>query len=264
MTARGVGIALLALVAPWAPGQAQRDARLDSLADRVRAGSAQFRDRRVAIQAGYRRVGPDFPGMAEHWVNIPLLMQGTVDPSAPPILSYVTVDGTHTLVGVAFAVPVEPGAAVPPPPAHCGEWHFHAGTVEDESFLPDHAMAFGSSRVGLAVLHAWVWLANPEGLCARDNWALPYARAGLTPPVDPDPDAARALSLVSGAREYYRARWHRVLAAWPPVEVDRLVDVASEAVRHVLRRSETAIERDRRLAEIWRMIRQATTDEGSG
>ena len=219
----------------------------------VRAGTAPFRDRAAAVQAGYRRIGPDFPGMGEHWVHVPRLMQDGVTPEAPPILSYATIDGRATLVGVAFAVPVEAGAPPPPVPAGCGAWHFHAGTVDGESFLPGHGEDLGEG-VQLAVLHAWVWLDNPAGLCASDNWALPYARAGLAPAGAVNPDAARALALLAEGRPYYRARWLRVRPDRLAVEVDGLLDRAAEAVRAVLAERGDPTHRDRRLAEVWRAL----------
>jgi hypothetical protein len=57
------------------------------------------------------------------------------------------------------------------------------------------------------VLHAWIWLDNPDGLLATDNWALPYARLGYAAPADVSPDAARALALAAGdaGRAYLEA-----------------------------------------------------------
>ena len=252
MIGRGPALALAAVLASRT-AVAQPLPGADGLVTAVREGSAAFRDLRAAALAGYRRVGPDFPGMGEHWVHVARLMETGAAPETPPILSYATIGGTPTLVGVAFAVLVEPGAPPPPSPAGCGAWHFHAGSVEDESFLPARDAALGDG-VRLAVLHVWVWLDNPDGLCASDNWALPYVRAGVTPAGEPDPNAARALALVTGARPYYRARWLRLRPDRGGAEVEGLLDRGTAAVRDVLAAGGSPDARDRRLAEVWRGI----------
>lgn len=179
----------------------------------ARTGTAPYRDVAVARAAGYRPVGPDFPGMGQHWVHPALILRDTLDPAAPPILEYAEIAGRPTLVGVAYAKLVRD--ATPPSglPVPAPAWHFHQGTVEEESFLRSHAGLHvdpGHEREPrIAVLHAWIWLDNPDGLLATDNWALPYARLGYRFPVGgtPSQDAARALALVAGdgGRHYVEA-----------------------------------------------------------
>lgn len=169
----------------------------------ARAGTAPYRDAQVARAAGYRPVGPDFPGMGRHWIHPGLILRDTLDPAAPPILEYTEIDGRLTLVGVAYAKLVHdatPPAGLPVPPA---AWHFHQGTVEEESFLRSHAglghvAPVGTNEPRIAVLHAWIWLENPDGLLATDNWALPFARLGYRMPPGASPDAARAVGLAAG------------------------------------------------------------------
>lgn len=176
----------------------------------ARTGSAAYRDVEVARAAGYRPVGPDFPGMGRHWVHPALILRDTLDPAAPPILEYAEIAGRPTLVGVAYAKLARddtPPAGLPVPPA---AWHFHQGTVEEESFLRSHA---GGAHLvpgrgpRIAVLHAWIWLENPDGLLATDNWALPYARLGYRMPPGASQDAARTLALAAGegGRHYVEA-----------------------------------------------------------
>lgn len=50
------------------------------------AATARYRDPRVAIADGYRAIGPDFPGMGEHWVHPGLLVGGQLDAAHPQIL----------------------------------------------------------------------------------------------------------------------------------------------------------------------------------
>ena len=206
-----MSVAVLLLVA-GATGAAAQSA--DFIA-RARAGTAGYRDVEVARAAGFRPVGPDFPGMGRHWVHPALILRDTLDPAAPPILEYAEVAGRPTLVGVAYAKLVRGGTlppllgVLPVPPA---AWHFHQGTVEEESFLRSHAGVQhalpGQERAPrIAVLHAWIWLENPDGLLATDNWALPYARLGYRMPPGASRDAARALALAAGdgGRTYVEA-----------------------------------------------------------
>ena len=55
----------------------------------------------------------------------------------------------------------------------------------------------------LAMLHAWVWMENPDGTFAQHNWALPFARSTISVPPDVPEAAARALSLASGNEPFY-------------------------------------------------------------
>ena len=143
--------------------------------------------------------------MGRHWVHPGLLLQGQVDPARPQILSYATIGSQSVLVGVGYAVPA--GADIPAGPAPRVAWHIHDGTIIEEAVQPDHdAHAAGQADArtgGVAVLHAWVHVANPAGLFASDNWALPFVRLGLEPPAGASEAAARALSLVAGGATFY-------------------------------------------------------------
>jgi len=187
---------------------------LDDFVAQARRGTAAFRESENARAAGYRPVGPDFPGMGQHWVHPSLVLRDTLDPAQPSVLEYAEVAGRLMLVGVAYAVLVKDGAAPPTSlPVPSGAWHFHQGTVEEESFIRSH-VGFGHHLTGpkIAVLHAWIWLDNPDGLLATDNWALPYARLGYRPPAQPSHAAARAMALAAGdgGRMYLEALLHAV------------------------------------------------------
>ncbi|HEX9728250.1 MAG TPA: hypothetical protein VGA37_07090 [Gemmatimonadales bacterium] len=232
--------------------QADADSSGAAFAETVRAATAVYHDRSEAIGAGYRLIGPDFRGMGEHWVNVPLLVRRVLDPTRPTILSYATIGGRPTLVGVAFAVPVNAEDSLPAFPIDGAEWHFHSRSVHDESFLP-HAMHDAPGDRRLAVVHAWVWLDNPEGVFARNNWALPYARAGLEPPAHPKEDAARALSLVAGNLGYFLTRFRSATAdTAAATNAEWVADAAAEVAR-VLPALDIE-ERDRDLAAVWRAL----------
>lgn len=184
------------------------DAEAQAFVESAREATARFQARDAAIAAGYRLLGPDFPGMGEHWIHLGLMVGGRFDAAHPQVLCYAEIDGRPTLVGLAYALPLEPGETPPdfPRGAHGAQaWHHHSGSVAEESVpFPEHMSgAGGSAGVRLAMMHAWVWLPNPDGTFAADNWALPFVRAGLAPPADAHPAAARALSLISGGDAYY-------------------------------------------------------------
>lgn len=171
---------------------------------RARAATQRYFEPGAAAADGYRAVGPDFPAMGAHWVHPGLVIAGVFDAEQPQILSYASVAGAVRLVGVAYAIPLAEGES---PPAFPNEhaWHVHSGTIEEESLLRTHAGHGEADGFRLAVLHAWIWLENPAGTFATDNWALSYARLGLAPPRDAPLDAARSLSLASGGDAFYLA-----------------------------------------------------------
>jgi hypothetical protein len=201
--------ALLALSLAGLPLAAQTNTESDDLpafVTAVRGATERYRDRSAAIADGYRRIGPDFPSMGEHWVSIPLVVRGEVDPRHPPILEYITVAGAPVLAGVAYTQLVRdgvPSASLPAPPS---AWHYHEGSVDEESFILGHAGRGSESPGGprVAVLHVWLWLENPAGLFATDNWALPWHRLGISPPAGGEPDpAALSAALAAGGRDYF-------------------------------------------------------------
>lgn len=199
-----------ALLVPL-PAVAAQDTSGTAVAEfvaRARAGTAHYRDPEVARASGYRPVGPDFPSMGRHWVHPGLILQETLDAAQPAILEYVELGGRLALAGVAYAVlarDARPPAGLPVP---AEAWHYHQGTVEEESFLRSHAgVAPLPPGPRIAVLHAWIWLDNPDGLLATDNWALPYARLGYPAPEGAPHEAARAVALAAGdgGRAYVEA-----------------------------------------------------------
>jgi hypothetical protein len=171
---------------------------------RAREGTARFRDQQAAIDAGFRRVGVDFPAMGEHWVSLHRVMADSFDPATPSVLTYVRVGGVPTLVGVAYTALLEPGESPPPFAAARGFWHEHNGTVVEESFpLGGHAPPPEPGQAHLAILHTWVWIENPAGVFTTDNWSLPYLRAGIPTPRDATAELPGALSLGTGGVDYY-------------------------------------------------------------
>lgn len=171
----------------------------------ARLGSERYRDRSVAIAAGFRRLGRDFPSMGEHWAHPGKVIAGRFDVADPPMLTYASIDGKPVLLGVVYAIPLDPGQHPPSLPGGVDAWHEHNGTVDEESFLPEHSGGHSGMHVGtrLAILHVWTLLPNPAGDFAAENWSLPFARLNLNTPASVPEAAGRALSLLSGGDDFY-------------------------------------------------------------
>ncbi|MDB4891286.1 MAG: hypothetical protein JWL61_3141 [Gemmatimonadetes bacterium] len=174
----------------------------DSLAAAAVIGTARYADRRTAAADGYRRIGPDFPGMGEHWLNTAMLLSGKLDANRPTILIYAPIAGEVKLLGVGFVTTTRGDETAHDVPGWPAAWHEHSGLLADESGVAPSASAQGGTHVW--VLHAWTTLANPDGKFTPDNWALPFLRAGLDLPAHADADAARALAMLNGGDVYLR------------------------------------------------------------
>jgi hypothetical protein len=192
---------VVALVLPSAL-RAQSRTPLDSLADAVTLGVERFADRRAAAADGYRRIGPDFPGMGEHWLHPHALLGGKIDAARPTLLIYATIAGVPKLLGAGFVTTTRGADSTSRAPGWPDAWHEHSGLLVDESGVAPGESTESSTHVW--VLHVWTTLANPGGRFSPDNWALPFLRAGLPIPASVDADASRALALVGGGDGYLR------------------------------------------------------------
>jgi hypothetical protein len=119
----------------------------------VRRATAAFHDVAAAEAEGYEEFLPCFEnpgvgGMGQHYVDLAATFDdgGAVEATHPEALVYeVRPDGRLKLVAVEYIVPadfVDPAN----PPELFGE-HFHENT-----------------SLGVWVLHAWIWQANPTGV----------------------------------------------------------------------------------------------------
>jgi hypothetical protein len=209
--------------AAHAPVPAGGDSAVADFARRARQGALRYADQAAAVADGYRRLGPDFPAMGEHWANPELVARGTFDPLRPPLLTYIRVNGSPRLTGVVFAIPLADGEHPPAAPFAAGAWHDHFGSVEDESLLLDHdAQQAPAGELRLAVLHGWLFVDNPDGTWTTDNWALPYARLGVPVPPAAPTSATRAVALIGDALPYYEALAERAIGN-DPARLERMV-----------------------------------------
>ena len=255
-------VALAALLG-GPPGPPAGPASADEFVQAVREATAKYHDREVAVADGYRLIGGDFPAMGEHWIHIGLLFGGHHDPGRPEFLTYVTVNGTPRLTGVAYAVPLLPGESPPEWPWAGASWHDHVSTIDEETLIPHgehsghhgHARDPGAQPPRLAMAHAWVWLANPAGTFAADNWAVPYFRLGLDAPAEAPVACAKALALAAGGTAHLAAVLEGAGAGAPSERravqkaLTRAQRSAAEAVRATRGRLEAR--QLARLAEVW-------------
>lgn len=208
-----------------------------TFADCAREGTRKYRDRTIAIADGYRLIGRDFPAMGEHWIRVSLLFDGEFHASRPEVLNYVVIDGKPELVGVGYAVALLAGEHVPDGPAGPHAWHDHSRTIYEETVLPHHHTASHEDRgPRLAMLHAWVWSPNPDGVFAADNWSIPFLRVGQQPPANAPRAAAKALSLATGGRDYFELSIEAAgaVTADERGSVKRAMDIAQTSVASTL------------------------------
>jgi hypothetical protein len=233
---RCVVFALLLCAAERAVAQNDgRTSRAALVAD-ARRGTERYQDVGNAIADGFKRVGVEFPAMGEHWVSLSRVMENRFDAARPAVLTYITVDGKRRLAGVGYTALLAAGEMPPRTPARLDDWHEHNGSVIDESqpghhgtgsMLPSEAVELGANR--LAILHAWVWEANPVGVFVTDNWRLPLVRARVAVK-SLSHDALRGLALAGDSSSYYE---QTLAAALEPTDADarRMRETIADARR---------------------------------
>lgn len=171
----------------------------------VRAATIPYHDLEAALTDGYVKFGPEMPNMGEHYVHPAYAVRDKIDFMRPPVLTYLPLNGKRILTGIAYTIPVQPGELPPEISQNNVRWHFHSGDLLEEAYglHTKQKQEDVSGIVRLAMIHAWIWTENPDGLFEPDNWALMYKAAGLNPPQKPDPDVARYLFLMRGGVNYY-------------------------------------------------------------
>ena len=194
----------------WEFGKNETLTQSDSLAkseliETIRSATETFKDPKNARDAGYRPMGPDMPNMGVHWINTGLAVQRTIDIKKPSTLTYLPVDGELKLTGVAYTTPVKAGEKAPELPIEIMKWHYHSGNLEKEAHgvHNGHMQQDPEIEMNLAMVHAWVWSVNPDGIFSADNWGLSFERFGLKPPRNSNPNLSKALFIASGNVDYY-------------------------------------------------------------
>jgi hypothetical protein len=236
MRALGTVLGMLVAAAPVA-AQAHADSLSADEAAFIREAiesTRAFRSQTEAIRAGYRKLGPDFPGMGEHWVQPALIVRGELDPRRPPVLSFLDVGGEPVLVGLAFTLPLGPDDGPPEGPFGTDVWHDHSGGVDEETLLLNHPASLHSASGGyrLSMVHVWTEVENPDGILSQNNWTLPFLRAGLAAPTDADDESARGLSLSGEGRHFYAELLGRA-AELTEGEERRIEEILDQSARRV-------------------------------
>ena len=209
----------------------------DAFIAAARAAAEPFRDRDVAIAAGYRRMGPSFPGMGEHWVHPGIVVRSSVSVEQPGVLCYAEIAGHATLVGVAYAFPLPAGQSTDALPGGADIWHIHDGTVDEETLLLTHRAPRGAERgARLVMTHVWTEMENPDGVFAQNNWRLPFAQAGVALTAVPLREAGQAISLLTAGAKYY----------------DRLFDALAEPTDEERQRMRGILEDAQASVSVWR------------
>lgn len=147
-----IGMAALTVTAAMAAGQSD-------LA-RIRAATAQFKRLEVATSAGYAQLpgldhcfdNPGIGAMGFHYIQAASL-DLNLDLEAPESMVYAPArDGQVQLAAVEYIVPAEPWDKAFP------------GTLPE---LEGHSLHL-NEKLGVYVLHAWVWKNNPKGM--YEDW----------------------------------------------------------------------------------------------
>ena len=128
----------------------------------VREATERYKDVAVADADGYKLMfgcvsGPDFGAMGMHFVNLPLVLDGKLDPAKPEIVIYEpTPSGRLKLIGADYLMFADAVPAGAPQPELMGQLlHFFEAP----------------NRFGLPpfyTLHVWAWKESPTGTFV--NW----------------------------------------------------------------------------------------------
>ncbi len=129
----------------------------------VRQATERFNDVSVAEAEGYSLMfgcvsGPDSGAMGLHYVNLPLVLDGVLDPAKPEIIIYEPLpNGRLKMTGADFLV-------------FAADWHKNNTATPDLQGQLLHLFE-SPNRFGLPdfyTLHVWAWKDNPTG--AFTNW----------------------------------------------------------------------------------------------
>ena len=145
----------------------------NALVKTVREATERFRDVAVAEAEGYRLMfgcvsGPDSGAMGLHYVNLPLVGDGELDPTRPEIVIYEPgPNGRRRLIGADFLV-------------FAADWDKKGiGTPQLMGQLMH--LIESPNRYGLPAfytLHVWAWKENPTGMFV--NWHAKVSCEGFS------------------------------------------------------------------------------------
>ena len=144
-------------------GSAKQHSQSTGLIKAVREATERFKDVKVAEAEGYSLMfgcvsGPDYGAMGLHYVNLPLVVDGVLDPAKPEIIIYEPLpNGRLRMTGADFLV-------------FTTDWHQNNVATPELGGQLLHLFE-SPNRFGLPnfyTLHVWAWKENPTG--AFSNW----------------------------------------------------------------------------------------------
>ena len=134
-----------------------------SLIKVVREATERFQDSTAAERAGYFLQfgcvsGPDSGAMGLHYVNLPLVLDGVLDPAKPEIIIYEpTANGRLKITGADYLVFADAWDATHDAAPQLMGQLFHLFEAPNRFGLP-----------AFYTLHVWAWKDNPAGTFV--NW----------------------------------------------------------------------------------------------
>jgi hypothetical protein len=178
------GLVLIGFLAPAVRAQDDRALRTgqhhgpgsdNALVRVVREATERFRDVAVAEAEGYHLMfgcvsGPDSGAMGLHYVNLPLVVDGELDPTRPEIVIYEPLpNGRLRMTGADFLV-------------FADAWDRKG--IGTPQLMGQLLHLFESpNRFGLPAfytLHVWAWKENPTGMFV--NWHAKVSCEGFSAP----------------------------------------------------------------------------------
>jgi len=129
----------------------------------VRQATERFNDVSVAEAEGYSLMfgcvsGPDSGAMGLHYVNLPLVLDGVLDPAKPEIIIYEpTANGRLKITGADYLVFADAWDATHEAAPQLMGQLFHLFEAPNRFGLP-----------AFYTLHVWAWKDNPAGTFV--NW----------------------------------------------------------------------------------------------
>lgn len=156
-----------------------------------------LRDSLALHKAGYFAIGfgggvKDLtPFQGQHWLQtVRFMANPPVDLARPNFMMYLPVGDSLIPIGVAYTRRAPTDSALPTDLAGTpAEWHTHIfcrnapgeGTVLADGLDDCKARGGVPAPNQIAMVHTWT-IANPDGVFAHDNPALPYVATRLKPP----------------------------------------------------------------------------------
>lgn len=173
LRAAALTLGALLFAAPSAATAQQQDTGLSADLDEIRAALDRYQDPYRAVHDLYlSTVGcVEYPrggmpghvdyepgGMGVHFLNVPLFMDGEVDPQRPEVLIYErTEDGELRLAAAEWMVPAGPETERP----ELFGREFEGPMVGHVPLMPQDLHHYD--------LHLWLWKDNPAGIAAPTN-----------------------------------------------------------------------------------------------